>query len=1225
MTTLEFLSHLRGKEIRVWIEDEKLRFRAPEAALTPELRAELAARKAEILQFLRQLKDESHAEMPPIRKAPRDKALPLSFSQQRLWFLDQLDPGVPNYIISDSTEIRKPVDIVILQRAITEVVRRHEILRTTFQSIDGVPMQVIAPPSEFKVPVIDLTSVPKSEQRAEAERFASKQAKAPFDLAKGPLLRINALRLQPDHYVCLFTIHHIILDDWSKKVLEQEIDTLYAAFSRGLPSPLPELEIQYADFAVWQREWLQGKVLDSHVNYWAEQLNGDLPTLQMPTDRPRSQSARGSTGKFTCSRAFTQAIKTLSDREGVTPFMTFIAAYAALLFRYTGQDDIIIGSPIADRNQPEAKNLIGFMLNTLPLRIRPSGDMTFRELLRQTREVCLGAHAHQEVPYETLLQRLHLNRDISATPLFQTMLVLLNTPAQSIDPNGLWGTKGSRDSHIAEDASGNGGVFKEDCHNGTTKFDLSFVIEEGQFFRGTTEYNTDLFDQETISRLVERLQILMQAAADHPTQRISELPLMTEVQRHELLAEWSGRRGPVARVQGVHQLFEAQAERTPQAIAVEIDGKCLTYAELNSRANQLARFIQGLGAGPETLVGIFLERSHEMLVAMLATLKTGAAYLPLDPSYPRQRLGFMLEDGHVNIVLTVQALSAELLQYTGCTVCVDTENSNIAAQQTENIPCQTWTESQVCVFYTSGSTGKPKGVAITHGALVNYTVSAVKAYGLKPEDRVLQFASMSFDASLEEIYPCISVGATLVLRTDQMMDSIAKFLSQCGDARITLLPLPTAYWHEIVAWQELKELKVEEMLPSVRLVIIGGERALPERLAVWQKSSNGQMVLVNTYGPTEGTIVVTRFKITGPMTEESSGKEVPIGWPIENAKVYVLDPWNQPVPGGIAGELHIGGEVLARGYLNRPDLTAEKFVPDPFSGQPGARLYKTGDLVRFLPDGSLEYRGRTDHQVKIRGYRIEPGEVEAAIEKHEAIKDVVVAVREDDPGLKRLVAYIVFRESVAVSPGDLRSFLKPKLPDYMLPAAFVFLQKMPMTASGKIDRQALPKPDRSRADVKGDLVAPRTPTEEIIASIWKTVLKLDRIGVHENFFELGGHSLLATQIVARISDALHIDLPLRRLFEALTIEELSAVVDKLIEAGASEKPRIVSVRRFLDAPTISQEMQSTNGSPSEFFQHIPAIPPPDPSMGQMLAGLEGLTDQEVNALLGEEDEIETSG
>jgi amino acid adenylation domain-containing protein len=908
--------------------------------------------------------------------------------------------------------------------------------------------------------------------------------------------------------------------------------------------------------------------------------------------------------------------------------MTFIAGYAALLFRYTGQDDIIIGSPIADRNHPETKNLIGFLLNTLPLRIRPSDEMSFRELLQHTREVCLGAHSHQEVPYETLLQRLHLSRDLSATPLFQTMLVLLNTPAQSMDPNGLWGKKVSRNNAYPDQdfSVSEAKVFKEDCHNGTTKFDLSFVMEEGQVFCGTVEYNTDLFDHETIASLVERLQILMQAAAADPTRPITELPLMTEAQQERLLAEWSGRPGPRAHIQGIHQLIEAQAERTPQAIAVEIDGKQLTYGELNARANQLARWIQRLGARPERLVGIFLERSQEMLVAMLAALKAGAGYLPLDPSYPRQRLAFMQEDCNVEIILTSQALAAELPQDAGHIVRLDSESAPIANESPENLPCNTWPENQVCAFYTSGSTGRPKGVAITHGALINYTLSAVKAYALKADDRVLQFASMSFDASLEEIYPCLAVGGTLVLRTDEMMDSIAKFASRCGEAGITLLPLPTAYWHEIVAWQESKNLKVEEMLPTVRLVIIGGERALPDRVAAWRQSSNGQMVLVNTYGPTEGTIVVTRYKITGAAPTEADGKEVPIGWPIENAKVYVLDSWNQPVPPGIAGELHIGGAALARGYLNRPDLTAEKFVPDAFSGQAGARLYKTGDLVRFLPDGCLEYRGRTDHQVKIRGYRIEPGEIEATLEKHEAVKDVVVAVREDDPGLKRLVAYVVFRDGVAVSPADLRGFLKPKLPDYMLPAAFVFLQKLPVTAGGKVNRQALPKPDRSRADVKGELVGPRTPTEEIVASVWKTVLKLDRIGIHENFFELGGHSLLATQIVARIGDALHIDLPLRRLFEALTIAELSMVVDQLVEAGASEKPRIVSVRRFQDTPANYLETQSgsENGlDPSS--HHVATALAPDPNMDHMLAGLEGLTDQEVKALLGEEDEIETNG
>jgi amino acid adenylation domain-containing protein len=1211
MTTLEFLRHLRGLEIKVWLEGEKLRFRAPQDALTPELRGQLAERKPEIIRFLRQFSDDVHATMPSIGRAQRDGHIPLSFAQQRLWFLDQLEPGVPTYSVCDAIEIRRPINVAVLRRALNEIVRRHEVLRTTFSGVGGVPVQVIAPPSEVPLPVIDLTSFPEAERMKEARRIAAEESRLPFDLAKGPLLRVKLLRINETHHVWLLSIHHIISDDWSKKLLDQELETLYAAYSAGLPSPLPELPIQWADFTIWQRNWLQGKVLDAHADYWADQLKGDLPMLELPTDRPRSHSSRGTTGRFTFTRSLSSEIRSLSDREGVTAFMTLVAGYAALLSRYTGQEEIIIGSSISDRNQVETEHLIGFLLNTLALRINLSGNPTFRELLAQVRETCLGAHAHQEVPYEALLQRLHVNRDAGSSPLFQTMLGLLNTPPVKRDTNAFWGDRPDWDGKGLWDDNAPEGIYTADENNGTTKFDLSIsVIEHEQGFRGTTEYNTDLFDHETIAKIIERFQIVLHSVTSNPEQRISELPLMTEAQCLQVLDEWSGREiafpdyAPC-----VHQLFERQAVRTPNGLALEANGEQMSYADLNARANQLARVLQRLGAGPEVMVGVFLERSPEMVLAILATLKAGATYVPLDPSYPRQRLDFMLEDTKARILITHEAMLPELEQYSFHVVCLERDRASIAAESTDNLPCLASAENQVCVLYTSGSTGRPKGVMLTHGALVNYTLSANRQYEITAADRMLQFSSVSFDAHLEEMYTVLSCGGTVVLRPDRMLDSISAFLAHCEEMKLTSMVLPSAYWHELVA-----RLDVEEMPPTLRLIIIGGERALPEKLATWQKLVGTQARLVNTYGPTEGTIAVTRCELTGLPTIESAGKEVPIGTPIENTKVYVLDRLMQPVPSGVFGELHIGAMALARGYLNRPELTAEKFIPDAFSGRPGARLYKTGDLVRFLPDGTLEYRGRTDHQVKIRGYRVEPAEIELALEKYEAVKDAVVLAREDDPGQRQLVAYIVFQSERAATTSELRTFLRSRLPDYMVPAAFVFLARLPLTASGKIDRRALPAPDRSRADVTEELTAPRTSTEKTLASIWMTVLKLERIGIHENFFDLGGHSLLATQVVARVSDAMHVDVPLRRLFETPTIAELAAIVDRLVESGASEKLRIVSVRQLIH----------TDGSNTD-LHYENAIPVPDASVDQMLAGLEGLTEQEVIALLGEENEIETSG
>jgi amino acid adenylation domain-containing protein len=1212
MTVLEFLSHLRAKDIKLWIEGEKLRFRAPDRVMTPEIRAEIAARKAEILQFLRQFRDEFHDAMPPIRPVSRQQPLPLSFSQQRLWFLDQLDPSVPIYNMYDSAGLWKQINIQALQNSFTELVRRHEILRTTFQSVAGVPVQVIAPPSTFPLPIIDLSSLSAEDQEQETSRLKKEDSRWPFDLAEGPLLAAKLLKYHDEHYLLLLAFHHIVMDDWSRKIFYQEMDALYTAFSRGLPSPLPDLTIQYADFAVWQREWLQGKVLESYLDYWGEQLKGDLPSLDLPTDRPRCQSSRGAEGKFVFSRSLTQSIKEFSDREGVTPFMTLAAVYGMLLFRYTGREDIIIGSPIADRNQPETKDLIGFFLNSLALRMNFSGDPPFRKFLKQVREVCLGAHAHQEVPYEPLLQRLHLTRNLSGSPIFQTMFVLLNTPNVSNSSKGLWETEEER---FARDGAPpvNGRPFAATRNNGTAKFDLSFVlVEENQVIYGITEYNADFFDHNTIARLVERFEILLESAIKNPEARISELPLMTEAERRKLLAEWSGHEEVFSGGPGVHQLFEAQAERTPDAIAVEFQGERRTYAELNSRANQWARYLQKLGAGPEVMVGIFLERSPEMLAAQLGTLKTGATYVPLDPSYPEKRLALILDDVQVGILVTREFLAAKLPGLAAPIVCIDRELEKIAAESGEKVPCQVSEDGRVCVLYTSGSTGRPKGVMITQRALLNNTMSAIRDYGLVQSDRVLQFASMSFDTSLEEVYPCLARGATLVLRAEEMLDSFSTFLRCCREQKLTLLDLPTAYWHEIVA-----QLEKEEMPASVRLVILGGEKALPDKVAAWQKLVGERVVLVNTYGPTEGTIVVTRCNLPGIAAAELAGKEVAIGRPIENTKIYVLDPWMQPAPIGIPGELYIGGVALARGYLNRPDLTAERFIADPLSDKPGSRLYRTGDLVRFLPDGNLQYCGRTDHQVKIRGYRIEPGEIEAVLKKHESVKDAVLLVREDHPGIKQLIAYIVLRETAAMVESEVRNFLKPRLPDYMLPSACIFLPMLPLTANGKIDYRALPKPDSSRPHLKGEMARPRTPTEEALLSIWIEILKLDRIGIDENFFDLGGHSLLATQVVSRISDAFQIDMPLRRLFELPTIAELSAAVDQMVQAGSPGKLRIVSIRELMIDSLFPKETQAGNGTVASEFPGEKHMSVAGPDLEHMLAGLEGLSEQEVEALLGE--------
>jgi len=1161
MTTLEFLSYLRSRGVKIWIEGDKLRFKAPEKSLTPELHAELAGRKSEIIQFLSQLKDDSHAGMPPIRPASRDQALPLSFSQQRLWFLDQLDPGVPSYSIYDANELVGPLNIGVLIRTLSELVRRHETLRTTFKSVNGAPVQIIAPPAVFHLPLVDLSALPEAERMELGRDLATQEAQRPFDLQQGPLFRAKLIRLEKNRYLWLLTIHHIIADDWSMKLLDQELVTLYIAFAQGLPSPLPEVPIQYADFAVWQREWLQGEILEAHVAFWKEQLSGDLPVLQMPTDRvrPKHQSYKGTRQDFIFPKSLSIAIKALSDREGVTPFMTLMAAYTTLLSRYTGQEDIIVGCPIAGRHQLETEKLIGFFLSTLLIRTKLSGRPTFRELLKQVREVCLGAHAHQEVPYEALLERLRLKRDLSRTPLFQTMFALLNTPPI---------TKARTEFES----------ISLHVNNGTTKFDLSLTMTEAdQLFYGVVDYSTDLFDGATITRLLEHFQRLLEQVVEDPGQRISELSLLSEAQRHELLVDWSGQDAEFAERLCIHQLFEAQVERTPEAVAVEGQGQRLSYAELNARANQLAHFLQKQGAGAETLVGICLERTPQMVVALLGVLKSGAAYVPLDPAYPQSRLAFMVQDAQVKVLLTEQHLVERLPEHGAAVTCLDRawERERIEQESRENPVCKVRSQNAVYVIYTSGSTGKPKGAIISHGSLVNYTQSAVREYGVEEGDRVLQFASLSFDTSAEEIYPCLTGGATLVLRSAEMLDSVGGFTGRCRELGITVLNLPTAYWHEVVGRLGVEELAVPE---NLRLVIIGGERALPEKLGMWRKFIGERLLLVNTYGPTEATIVTTRSRLAGASGSEGGeggggagggegergGREVTIGRAIENARVYVLDGNMQPVPVGIAGELYIGGVGLARGYVGRAEVTAEKFVPNPFSEKGGERLYRSGDLVKYLRSGELEYVGRIDQQVKIRGYRIELGEIEAVLGEQEGVKDGVVVVREDEPGQKQLVGYVVRAEGSEVGVSELRSYLKEKLPEYMVPGAFVFLEKLPLTGSGKIDREGLPRPDGSRPELKKEFVGARTKTEEELASIWGEMLRLDKVGIHDNFFELGGHSLLATQILSRVREVLHVDIPLRTIFEMPTIMELAQFIEASGSSGVTDLEEIAKTLEQLE-------------------------------------------------------------
>ncbi len=1054
---------------------------------------------------------------------------PLSFAQQRLWFLDQLSPGKAFYNSQVNLQFATALNVSMLEQSLNEIVRRHESLRTTFTQVNGEPVQVVAPTLNLELPVVDLRGVP--EREAEAARLAAEQDLLPFDLSKRPLLRPLLLRLDEEDYVLSLTMHHIVTDGWSMGILVEELMTLYEAFSQGQPSPLPELPIQYADFAVWQRDWLQGEVLETQLSYWKRQLN-DLPVLQLPTDRPRPAIAtyRGACQPFALPEELLTALKALSQREGVTLFMVLLAAFKVLLHRYSGQEEIVVGSPIAGRTRVELEGLIGFFVNTLVLRTTLAGDPSFRELLGRVREVTLGAYAHQDLPFEKLVEELQPERSLSRNPMYQVMFQLLNA---SRDGEGIL--------HPTAQSL--------EVGRNTAISDLGIDVWESQGeLVGQIEYSTDLFDEATIQRLAGHFQTLLEGVVANPEQRLSELPLLTQVERSQLLIEWNKTQTGYARDCCIHQLFEEQAAQTPKAVAVVSEKGQLTYEELNRRANQLAHHLRALGVGADTLVGLCVERSLEMIVGLLGVLKAGGAYVPLDPAYPKERLAFMLEDSQAGVLLTQQRLLEWLPEHQAQVICLDSEWERIAGELETTPTSEVSPDNLAYVIYTSGSTGQPKGVMIEHRSLVNFTEMVRARYGLRPDDRLLQFAAFSFDTAAEEIYPSLTLGATLVLRTESMIDSVATFLEKCRELKLTVLDLPTAYWHQL-AWElATRGLELPE---TIRLIIVGGEKALPERLADWHQSIRGRVLLMHGYGPTEVTVVATVAELTHCGLAEPLSGEVPIGQPLGNVQVYVLDRNRQPVPIGIPGELYIGGNCLARGYLNQPALTDEKFIQHPFSIEPGARLYRTGDLVRYLADGNLEFLGRLDNQIKIRGFRVELGEIEAALGQHPGVRDALVLAREDMPGDKRLVAYLIANEQSVPTQSELRRYLKTKLPEYMVPTAFEWLEALPLTPSGKIDRLNLPQPTALRPESEVTYLAPQTEMERSIATIWQAVLGVEQVGIHDNFFDLGGHSLLVVRVHSQLHDALGAELSMIELFKYPTVSSLAEYLSRASSAPTS--------------------------------------------------------------------------
>lgn len=1058
----------------------------------------------------------------PILPIPRDGDLPLSFAQRRLWFIDQLEPGNSTYNFPVAVRLKGSLNVLALERSVNEIVARHEALRTTFATVEGRPAQVIAPTLIVRLPVVNLQHLSESEREAEVQRLVIEEAQRPFNLARGPLLRATLLRLAEEEHVGLLTMHHIVSDGWSTAILIREMAVLYEALSRGRSSPLPELPIQYVDFAHWQREWLQGEVLETQLDYWMRQLLG-APLLDLPTDHPRPavQTFRGAHRSLLLPKNVGEGLRALSRQQGITLFMILLAAFKILLHRYTSQDDLIVGTPIANRNRLEIEGLIGFFVNTLVMRTDLSGNPTFRELSRRVREVCLGAYAHQDLPFERLVEELHLERNLGRNPLFQVMFVLQNAPAQAIGLPGLTLTPVQVD-------------------NGTAHFDLTLhIADTEQGLIGTLAYNKDLFETATITRMLSHFRTFLEAIVANPERRLSDFPFLSEAERQQLLLDWNDTKADYPNDLNIHQLFEAQVERTPDAVALVSEHEQLTYSELNRRSNQIAHHLQVLGVGPEVPVGLCLEPSSEMVVGLLGILKAGGVYLPLDPAYPKERLAFMLEAARAPVILIQERLVAVLPQYAATIVCVDSDQKAIAIESEKNPISSIKPENLAYVIYTSGSMGQPKGVLVSHGSLADHCRDVQRHYDLNSSDRVLQFASLSFDLSLEQILPTLIVGARLIIMGRDVWHT-AEFHRKISEFELTVLNLPTGYWQELAReWAEFPELASSI---QARLFTVGGDIMLPQVLKLWQRTPANSIRLLNAYGPTEATITATTFEIEPQSCEITSFQRIPIGRPLSNREVYILDKYSSPLPVGVPGELYIGGRCLARGYLNRPDVTAEKFIPHPFSAEPGARLYRTGDSARYLPDGNIEFLGRVDCQVKIRGFRIELGEIEATLGQHPAIREAVVLAQEDAPGEKRLVAYVVAEQELLPTANDLRSFLKQKLPEYMVPSAYVPLDALPLMPNGKIDRRALPVAARARPELERAVVAPRDPLELRLAHIWEEVLGIGSIGVRDNFFELGGHSLAAVRLFALIENRLGKRLPLAAVFQGATIEHLAALL-----------------------------------------------------------------------------------
>ena len=1067
------------------------------------------------LERIRQNQDESLTQIAPLKPVSKDRLQPLSFAQERLWFFDQLEGPSPIYNICYALKIEGNLNIEILKKSFQELIARQESLRTYFVEKEGKPFAKVEKFWQLEIPIIDLSNLSPTAKLKQLQNLRETEGTKSFNLSQIPLLKVTLVKYTRESYILLLTIHHIIADDWSLEVLRNDLWTMYEAIRQEKKNPLPPLTIQYSDFAVWQRQWLTGKTLDHQLNYWQQQLNNIPPLLDLPTDypRPAKQTYQGRFYYFHVPQALEKQIDKLNEKLGTTLFMFLLSSLGILLSRYSNQEDIVIGTPIANRRRKELESLMGFFVNSLPLRLHLSENLNFVQLLTQVKQTTLDAYEHQDIPFEKLVQELQPERSLSYNPLFQVMLVLNNTPKNQWQIPDL-------------DIS----LYRPDDNQlQRVKFDLVLYLEEKEdSLEALWEYNTHLFSRETIARLTDNFLVLLEGIIQQPTTPIKNLPILSASEKEKILRDWNNTQTNYPQDKCIHQLFEAQVEKTPEAVAVVFGEQKLTYQELNEQANQLGHYLQQLGVKPETLVGICVERSLEMVIGLLGILKAGGAYVPIDSNYPQERFQWMLEDSQIDIIITTQSLVSKLPKNQAQLVLLDTNKEDIQRLNLHNLPSIMRSSNLAYVMYTSGSTGKPKGVSIIHKGVVRL-VKNTNYIDFSSEDVFLQLSTISFDASTFEIWGCLLNGGKLIMMPPHTL-SLEEIGTAIKEHQVTTIWLTAGLFHLMID-ERLNDLK-----PIKHLLAGGDVLSATHCQKILQELPNCK--LINGYGPTENTTFTCCYAINNP---EQITNTIPIGKPIANTQVYILDSCLQPTPVGVPGELYLGGDGLARGYLNRPDLTAEKFIANPFGE---GRLYKTGDLARYLPDGNIEFLGRMDNQVKIRGFRIEVGEIEAYLSLHPSLKENVVIAREDTPNDKRLVAYIVFHQQQTVESNELRQFLKEKLPDYMIPSAFMVLEKLPLTPNGKIDRQALLEYNLEEKRRK-EFVAPRSEIEGKLATIWQQVLKIERIGIYDNFFELGGHSLLAVQIVSRIRNSLEIDLFLHYLFQYPTIEELSQYLTEL--------------------------------------------------------------------------------